>query len=319
MLPERFRRQADAMERGGRSPLYVALIREAADDIEAGGVVARLFEGVDTPPGSVPSLRLMGALHYLALSGRAPLSLAAVEEHFDEIHARLHRTVQTNDVGRSAVLYAALLWLVDRHQMPIRLLEIGASAGLNLLADRYCYVVGGVELGDPASPVRLVEPWERGPDVDLVAAASSLRIVDRAGCDLAPLDPRSRDDRLTLMSYIWPDEEERLERTRAALEMAAHDPPAVTAAGAADWLWSVEKAPPGTLTVIWQSVFRQYLTEDEWGELERAQPDGAVWLRMEPTGDSKADAELTICAARGEPPRRLALCSHHGAPVVWTG
>src|SRR3954470_17960954 len=99
------------MERGERSPLYVTLIREAADDIEAGGAVARLFEGIDVPPGSVPSLRLMGALHYVALSERAPLSLAAVGEHFDEIHQRLRRTVQTNDVGRSAVLYAALLWL----------------------------------------------------------------------------------------------------------------------------------------------------------------------------------------------------------------
>src|SRR3954470_20019429 len=174
MLAQRFRRQADAMERGGRSPLYVELIRAAADDIEAGGAVARLFEGIDVPPGSVPSLRLMGALHYLALSGRAPLSLAAIDEHFDEIHARLHRTVQTNDVGRSAALYAALLWLVDRHQMPMRLLEIGASAGLNLLTDRYCYVVDGVELGDPASPVRLVEPWERAPGIALAAAAARL-------------------------------------------------------------------------------------------------------------------------------------------------
>jgi hypothetical protein len=319
MLPGRFRRQADAMERGGRSPLYVALIREAADDIEAGGPVAKLFEGIDVPPGSVPSLRLMGALHYLALSGRAPLSLAAVDDHFDEIHERLHRTVQTNDVGRSAVLYAALLWLVDRHALPVRLLEIGASAGLNLLADRYSYVVGGVELGDPASPVRLAEPLERSPDVDLPAAAARLRVVSRAGCDLAPLDPRSLDDRLTLMSYIWPDEPERLERTRAALELAANDPPPVTRSGAAEWLRGVEPPRDGALTVIWQSVFRQYLSDDQWADLEAAHPDGAVWLRMEPTGDSKADAELTVCEARGEPPRRLALCSHHGAPVVWSG
>jgi hypothetical protein len=203
--------------------------------------------------------------------------------------------------------------------MPVRLLEIGASAGLNLLADRYCYVVGGVELGDPASPVRLAEPWERPPDIELRAAAERLRIVSRAGCDLAPLDPASRDDRLTLMSYIWPDEPERLERTRAALELAAHDPPPVSRAGAAEWLRGVEPPADGTLTVIWQSVFRQYLSDDDWAELEAAHPDGAVWLRMEPTDDPEADAELTVCEARGEPPRRLALCSFHGAPVVWSG
>jgi hypothetical protein len=306
------------MERSARSPLYVELIRAAADDIEAGGAVARLLEGIDVPPGSVPALRLMGALHYLALSGRAPLSLDAVDEHSDEIHERLHRTVQTNDVGRAAVLYAALLWLVARRPEPIRLLEIGASAGLNLLADRYCYVVGGAELGDPASAVRLVEPWERGPDVDLKHAAARLRIVGRAGCDLAPLDPRRVDDRLTLMSYIWPDEPERLERTRAALELAARDTPPVARSGAAEWLRSL---PPSedAVTIIWQSIFRQYLTDDEWAELEEAHPDGAVWLRMEPTDDEAADAELTICEAPGEPPRRLALCSFHGAPVVWSG
>jgi hypothetical protein len=317
VLAQRFRRQADAMERGGRSPLYVELIRAAADDIEAGGVVARLFDGIDAPPGSVPSLRLMGALHYLALSGRGSLSLETIDEHFDEVHARLRRTVQTNDVGRSAVLYAALLWLAARHDRPIRLLEIGASAGLNLLADRYCYVVRGVELGDPGSPVRLVEPWARGPDVDLSATAARLRIVSRAGCDLAPLDARSSDDRLTLMSYIWPDEPERLERTRAALELAARDAPPVARSGAAEWLRTLGPPADGALTVIWQSVFRQYLSDEEWAELEQAHPDGAVWLRMEPADDEAADAELTVCERRGEPPRRLSLCSFHGAPVVW--
>jgi hypothetical protein len=211
MLPERFRRQADAMERTGRSPLYVALIREAADDIEARGPVARLFEGIDAPAGSVPSLRLMAAPHYLALSGRAPLSLDAIDEHFDEVHARLRRGVQTNDVGRAAVLY-------DR-------------PGRSRRAPAHC---------------------------------------GAAGCDLAPLDPTSDEDRLTLLSYIG------------------------------------------------QSVFRQYLSDGEWHELEAAQPDGSVWLRMEPTDDPAADAELTICEAPGEPPRRLALCSFHGAPVVWS-
>ena len=317
-LAERFRRHAASLERSGRSPLYVSLMREAADDIEAGGVVARVFDGVEVPRGSVPALRLMAALHHLALSGRAPMELSAIDDHFDDVRERLHRTVQTNDVGRAAVLYAALLWLADRHSKPVRLLEIGASAGLNLLADRYCYVIEGVELGDPSSAVRLMEPWERGPDCDVERAAARLRILERAGCDLAPLDPTDPDDRLALLSYIWPDEPERLERTRAALDLAADGPPLVARQDAATWLAGIEPAPPGVLTVVWQSVFRQYLTDDQWAELEAAHPGGdTVWLRMEPTWDHVRDMELTIVEAAGAAPRRLALCGDHGAPVVW--
>ena len=219
-------------------------MRAAADDIDAGGVVARLFAGISTPPGSVPQLRLVGALHYLVLAGHAPtlaafypsaggdrpvddvwpVAEAVMEEHFDQVRARLDRTVQTNEPGRSAVLFAGLLWLTNRHRRPIRLLEIGASAGLNLIADRYCYVVGGRELGDPASPLRFVEPWTPPPPIDLEATASAIRIVARAGCDLSPLDPTHGDDQLTLLSYIWPDELHRIDRMRAALSVAARGP-----------------------------------------------------------------------------------------------
>lgn len=58
-LSARFRRHADSLVRSGRSPLYIRLMRAAADDIDAGGLVARLFAGISTPPGSVPQLRLM--------------------------------------------------------------------------------------------------------------------------------------------------------------------------------------------------------------------------------------------------------------------
>lgn len=72
---------------------------------------------------------------------------ATLHEHFDWIRERLPRTVQTNEPGRSAVLYAVLLWLADRHRRPIRLLEIGASAGLNLHADCFAYAVGDETFG----------------------------------------------------------------------------------------------------------------------------------------------------------------------------
>ena len=130
-----------------------------------------------------------------------------------EQHAQLVRRAATDGADeRPRTLdgaVAALLWLTDLYGLPIRLLELGASAGLNLLADRYCDLVNGDVLGDPASPVRFKEPWDRAPDIDLVAAAARMRIINRAGCDRSPLDAGDPEDQLTLLSYIWPDELKR--------------------------------------------------------------------------------------------------------------
>jgi hypothetical protein len=339
-LSARFRRHADALVRSERSPLYIRLMRAAADDIDAGGVVTRLFAGIPAPPGSVPQLRLMGALHYLVLSEHAPalaafypsaggdrpvddvwpVAEATMEEHFDQIRARLHRTVQTNEPGRSAVLFAGLLWLTDRHRRPIRLLEVGASAGLNLVADRYSYVVDGRELGDPASPLRFVEPWSPAPPIDLAATASSLRIVARAGCDLSPLDPTRADDQLTLLSYIWPDELDRINRMRAALSAAERDPVPVAAARASEWLpEALTEVRDDDLTVVWHSVMRQYVDTDEWAAIERAL-DGhpeVVRLSMEPARDREAPMRLTVHDPVTAPEIRLAVCADHGLPIRW--
>jgi hypothetical protein len=339
-LSARFRRHADALVRSERSPLYIRLMRAAADDIDAGGVVARLFAGISTPPGSVPQLRLMGALHYLVLSGHAPglaafypsaggdrpvddvwpVAEAVMKEHFDQVRARLHRTVQTNEPGRSAVLFAGLLWLTERHRRPIRLLEVGASAGLNLLADRYSYVVDGRELGDPASPLQFVEPWAPPPPIDLAATASALRIASRAGCDLSPLDPTRPDDQLTLLSYIWPDELRRIDRMRAALSVAARDRVPVAARRASEWL--PEALDPGRedeLTVVWHSVMLQYVEPEEWAAIERALEGhpGAVRLSMEPALDQDARMQLTVHDPVGAPEVLLALCDDHGLPIRW--
>jgi hypothetical protein len=339
-LADRFRRHAKSLVRAGRSPLYVLLMGAAADDIGRGGQVARLFAGIPTPPGSVPQLRLMGALHYLVLSGQAPalaafypsaggerpvdgvwpVALTVIDEHFAQIRTRLHRTVQTNEPGRSAVLFAGLLWLADRHRRPIRLLEVGASAGLNLLADRYCYVVGGRELGDLASPLRFLEPWAPPPPTDLDGAAAALRIASRAGCDLSPLDPSRPDDQLTLLSYIWPDELHRIDRMRAALSVAARDPVPVAAGTGSDWLpGALAAGRDGELTVVWHSVMRQYVEAAEWAAIETAlggRP-GVVRLSMEPAFDQDARMQLTVHDPAGAEERRLAVCDDHGLPIRW--
>ncbi len=339
-LSARFRGHADALVRSERSPLYIRLMGAAADDIDAGGVVARLFAGIPVPPGSVPQLRLMGALHYLVLAGHAPalaafypsaggdrpvddvwpVAEAAMEEHFDQVRARLHRIVQTNEPGRSAVLFAGLLWLTDRHRRPIRLLEIGASAGLNLLADRFSYVVDGRELGDPASTLRFVDPWSPPPPIDLAAAASALRVVARAGCDLSPLDPTRPDDQLTLLSYIWPDELHRIDRMRAALSVAERGPVPVAARRGSEWLTeALNTGGEDALTVVWHSVMRQYVDEEEWDAIERALEDrpGAVRLSMEPARSQHARMRLTVYDPVGAPEMVLAVCDDHGLPIRW--
>ena len=339
-LPARFRRHADMLEHSGRSPLYIELMRSAADDIENDGEIARLFEGIDAPPGAVPQLRLTAALHYLVLSGQAPelaayypsaggerppgevwpAALATIAERFDEVKERLHRTVQTNEPGRSAVLFGGLLWLADRYRRPIRLLEIGASAGLNLHVDRYCYLVGDLRLGDPASPLCFVEPWAPPPPIDFGAAAQALRIVERAGCDIAPLDPSRPDDQLTLLSYIWPDELHRLERIRAALSVAARDPVPIAAQRASEWLPGVLGAgDEGALTVVWHSVVRQYVEPEEWSAIEAALDgrSGVVRLSMEAALDRHLEMHLAAHDPAGGPAQRLALCDDHGLPIRW--
>jgi hypothetical protein len=339
-LADRFRRHGDSLVRSHRSPLYVQLMRAAAADADHGGTVARLFAGVPVPPGSVPQLRLMAALHYLVLSGQAPalaafypsaggdrpldsvwpVARATMEEHFDQIRERLHRTVQTNEPGRSAVLFAALLWLTDRHQRPIRLLEVGASAGLNLLSDRYSYVVGGRELGNARSPLRFLEPWNPAPPIDLTAAAARLRIAARAGCDPAPLDPSRPDDRLALLSYIWPDELHRIDRLRAALSVAAGEPVPIAPRCGSEWLpEALAAARDGELTVVWHSVMRQYVDAAEWEAIERALDErpGVVRLGMEPAHDHHAAMQLTFHGPLGSPARRLAACGDHGPPMRW--
>jgi hypothetical protein len=205
-------------------------------------------------------------------------------------------------------------------------LELGASAGLNLLADRYCYVTAGGELGDRDSPVRFLQPWAPPPTIDLAAANGALRIAARAGCDLAPLDPADPDDRMTLLSYIWPDELERINRTKAALHIASNAPATVARERAREWLaHALAAARAEELIVIWHSLFRQYVGAEEWDELQRifgraieAHPEARiVWLSMEPSCDHIAKLHLAVRTHPAEAEHVLARCDDHGMPISW--
>lgn len=120
------------------------------------------------------------------------------------------RHTQTNEIRRCTALLAAI-W--ETSATRFHLVDLGTSAGLTLLIDRYRYRWDGVEWG-PSSPVVLESELRgRAPDprpVDVLA---------RIGLDLNPLDPGDPDDRMWLEALIWPEQFDRRDRLRAAIEL----------------------------------------------------------------------------------------------------
>ena len=341
-LAQRFREQAEHCRRMG-SPLMTQLLEGAADDLDAGGPAADLLRPHEHDPrGTVPALRLAGALHRLVLERRAPaLALhyptvggtpgdvwaaarTVIAEQHDDLRPLLRRPVQTNEVGRSAALYGGLLHVTAATGLPVRLLEIGASAGLNLSVDRFGYdVADGVVLGDPASPVRLTRPWTGAlPPYDVAP-----RLVERRGCDPAPLDPASAADRLTLTSYVWADQLERFERLRAALGVAAAHPEPVERLPASAFLERELATPtPGVATVVWHSVVWQYLDPGERRRVDellddagrRATDDAPLMrLSLEPHREDDGAFTLRLTSRPGGDAVVLADAEGHGPPVRW--
>lgn len=328
------------------SPLYAAILDVVAGEVEADGPVARLLDPVvDAPFGDAVLLRLLAGLHRVVLDGGAPelarwypsaagasavavrrrdpdlrrALLHAVDEHADRLAVDLAANVQTNEVGRSASLLGGFLE-VARRGLPLRVLEVGASAGLNLRFDHYRYHDGPQSFGPADSPLAFVKPWFGGaPDLTV-----PVEVAERAGCDVAPIDPTDPDGARRLRSFVWADQLERLARLDAALEVAAVVSAPVARSSAADWLAAVLAAPaPGRATVVTHSIVLQYLSPAERVQVvdqieaagEAATPEAPVaWLRLEPGGDQ---AELRLTEWPGGRTRLLATSAYHGPPVAW--
>ncbi|MGI8754813.1 MAG: DUF2332 domain-containing protein [Acidimicrobiales bacterium] len=321
------------------SPLYAQALLVVADDVAAEGPCARLLDlYADASLGDAVLLRFLGALHLAVLSGRAPelavhypsaggtphdglagALVDAVEANGDLIAAGLEQCVQTNEVGRSAALIGGYLTLAA-DGLPLRLREVGTSAGLNLLADQYRYEAGGSAFGPVDSPLVFREPWiPRTPDL-----SAPLDIADRRGCDLAPIDVTLEPDRLRLRSFVWPDQLERLTRLDAAIAVARRFPPVIDTADAVTWLqWELADRCPDVTTVVAHSITLQYLSPAERTAMvaviteagQRASDAAPVaWLRLEPGGDQ---ADLYLTRWPGGETRLLATSAYHGPPVVW--
>jgi hypothetical protein len=264
--------------------------------------------------GDVPEL----AAHYPSVGGRPdqpwPPFLDTLRDHRDELRRLVDRPVQTNEPGRCAALLGGFLEVVHQTGLPLRLLEVGASAGLNLRFDRYRYELGDHAWGPAGSPVTIRVHHTGGrPPLD-----APLDVAARAGCDPQPVDPLTEAGRLTLLSYVWADQLERIERLRAALTLATEVEVQVERARAADWIEArLAERSPGVATVVFHSIVMQYLPDAERERFRRAvenAPDTVAWLRMEPAGDM-TDVRLTL---EGEE-RLLGRAGYHGDPLDWLG
>lgn len=329
------------------APFTARVVQRSRDWLAADASAAAAFvELADDPLAAALALRWAAALHHLALRGLMPWAGlwppgaahaatdgeldAAVRlawtEHRAHTNAALSLPPQTNEVQRSAALLPGLLHVAASTGLPIVLLEVGSSAGLNLWCERYRHETAAWSWGDPQAALVLRSDWS-GP---APALAAPLAVVRRAGCDAHPVDLTRAGEALRLASFVWPDQPERLARLRSACAAAqrwlAEDGVAVEALPARQFV-ARELATPnrGRATVLMHSVVWQYIAADEQQAIratiaaagQRASRDAPLaWLRFEPP-QPDVRMELRCQLWPGGSDRLLARCHPHGASVEW--
>ena len=292
-------------------------------------------------------LRVTGGLHHLALTGVDErlrpvycgevtdqdavdaLVLDVVAQHDAALVPWLDGPPQTNEAGRSASIMAGFLWAAQRVCARFDAFELGASAGVNTMIERYAYDLGGVTVGPVQSPMRIAPEWRgtgRPP-----AAPADFSILKVRGCDLAPIDLSDPEAALRLKAYVWPDAAARLERIDAAIALASQRAPDVieqdAQSFAADMLATPQEA--GTTRAMFHSIMWQYMPHEaqdaitsmmeEYGA--RATIDRPlVWISLE-TNPETFRHELRVRYWNGQDgdgtPSLLAHAHPHGAWVEW--
>ena len=309
------------------------------------------LSAIDSDPlAAGVSLRWLAALHHLALQGLQPWADlwppaagpvtdealdAAITSAWQRQQPALLKALalppQTNEVQRSAALLPGLLHVAAQTPMPLALIEIGASAGLNLWCDHYRHEHehehkhGTWAWGDPASALTLRSTW-----VGAAPPAAHLVIARRAACDAMPIDLTQAGEGLRLASFIWADQPERLARLRAAQTIAAacmaQSGLRVQAAQAADFVrHQLQQRTAGQALVLMHSVVWQYIARAEQDDI-RAQMEAAgraataeaplAWLRFEPPAPDKA-VDVRCRFWPGGADRLLARCHPHAARIDW--
>lgn len=243
------------IEARGSSPIYESWALAVSES----DTLIRLID--DLPNGKRQPNLVFAAARWNGIAVDCPDIVQALTDHWAAVMKTvLARSTQTNEPARSA----ALLFALDRIEGPIALIEVGASAGLCLILDRYDYrLTSDVDVLDLAS--------SSGSHLHSIECAVEgtqppLRLPDirwRSGVDLNPVDLNDQDERTWLETLIWPEHHDRRERFRLAATEWSRDPPDVIVGDVLDGLESVSsRVPRGLTTVVMHSALLAYLSPD---------------------------------------------------------
>jgi len=295
----------------GYSPIYERIGFAVADDRE----VLELLR--EAPPEAHLPMMPLAAARYLLLGGLdhplgdvyagrsdadpGPLFLDLCRRHRAPLlDVMATRRVQTNDCGRSALLGPALTWTARQITGPYCLVDVGASAGINLLCDRYLldYGTHGTS-GPPDSPVHV--------ECDVVGGEPPIAdrlppIERRIGIDVSPVDLTDPADARWLLACVWPDTG-RAERVEASIRVAQQDPPTLIPGRANEVLPGVlGDLPVGTTPIVVTTWAFAYFSLDEraaFVELLRAESDRPLaWVSAENAGVVEALGRAEPASAR---------------------
>jgi hypothetical protein len=289
-----------AYEASGRSELYAELAAGVAGDEE----ILRWLDGL--PTGKRQPNLLLAA--YRLLAG-TPSGFEEFKTHLhdrrDAIEAAmLARRTQTNEPARCALLLPLLAALPQ----PLALLEVGASAGLCLLPDRYGYDYGGHRLGDGLLKCE--------PDGGVPVPDALPEVVWRAGLDLNPLDVTDPEEMRWLELLIWPGQEHRIHTLRAAVEIARRDPPRVLEGDLTRDLPALAaEAPKDATLVIFHTAVLAYVPAA--GRRAFREALTGTWIACEAASVLDLDPGPPSLFALAQDGRRVAWADPHGASLSW--
>jgi hypothetical protein len=319
------------------SPLYAELCAGIANDEDL------LEIAVHTAPTQPAPNMLLAAVHYLLLCGAShPLTAhypsvsgaAAPGPAFpafrDFCLARraaieqlvATRRTQTNVLRRCACLLPAFASVYSEADRPLALVEIGASAGLNLQWDRFGYRYSPGPSWGPADPPLWIEAEVRG-DVPLPGLPERIPVAWRRGLDIAPIHVDDDDAIVWLRALIWPEHVDRHARLESAIDLARRSPPELVAGDATTTLpGAIAAAPQAAALCVFATHALYQFSRDArrqvYATMQRASEQRPVdFVSMEGTGDRCSELFWTRYRGGERTTRKLADSSHHGWWVEW--